>query len=335
MRAVVIGAGSWGTALAVVLEQAGHDVILWGREEEIVNNINNNNRNGVYLPDLELSPAIKASTNLEECIHSREFIVFATPSHAVRILAEKVKPMLSGGEIIVNVAKGIENDSYLTMSQVLTEILGDVINEDRIGVLYGPSHAEEVALQKPTTVVAAANGKSTAKIIQQTFNTPRFRVYVNNDIRGVEIAGSVKNVIAIAAGIVDGADLGDNAKAALLTRGLIEIKRLGMKLGASSDTFSGLAGIGDMIVTCTSRHSRNRHVGFEIGRGKKLDDIISSMNMVAEGVKTTKSVYGLRNKLNVEMPITEGVYKVLFENVHPADAVNKLMTRDLKEEVVI
>ncbi len=335
MKTVIIGAGSWGTALSVVLNDAGHDVILWAREPEIADSINRENRNQFYLPHLTLAPAIKANLNIRECIKDRNFIVFATPSHAIRSVAEKIKPMLTGDEIIVNVAKGIEQESFLTPTQILSEVLGDVINEDHIGVLYGPSHAEEVCEKKPTTVVSAANSKSTAKLIQQVFSTSRFRVYVNHDMLGVEIAGSVKNVIAIAAGACDGAGLGDNAVAALLTRGLIEIKRLGMKLGASSDTFSGLAGIGDMIVTCTSKHSRNRFVGYEIGKGKKLDEIIKDMNMVAEGVKTTQSVYGMAQKLGVEMPITEAVYRVLFENVPPDVAVSQLMTRDLKDEIII
>lgn len=335
MKTAIVGAGSWGTALAIVLQDAGHDVLMWAREPEIVASINEEHRNQFYLPEISLHASIKATLKLNECIQDRSFIVFATPSHAIREVASRIKPLLTGDEVIVNVAKGIETDTFYTPTQILSEVLGDVINEDHIGVLYGPSHAEEVCLKKPTTVVAAANSKSTAKLIQKAFNTSRFRVYVNHDMLGVEIAGSVKNVIAIAAGACDGAQLGDNAKAALLTRGLIEIKRLGMRLGATSDTFSGLAGIGDMIVTCTSKHSRNRYVGYEIGQGKKLEDIIATMNMVAEGVKTTKAVHGMAQKLGIEMPITEAVYNVLFENVPPAEAVNQLMNRDLKDEIVI
>jgi glycerol-3-phosphate dehydrogenase (NAD(P)+) len=221
------------------------------------------------------------------------------------------------------------------MSQVLADVLGDVIPEDHIGVLSGPSHAEEVSRKKATTVVSAANSKSTATLIQNVFMTPQFRVYVNHDIKGVEIAGSVKNVMAIAAGIVDGAKMGDNASAALMTRGLLEIKRLGTRLGASQDTFSGLAGIGDLIVTCTSKHSRNRYVGFQIGQGLKLKDVISNMNMVAEGVKTTKSVYDWSKKLKVDMPLSEAVYHVLFNDVEPNQALAKLMTREPKDEILV
>jgi len=333
VKVTVIGAGSWGTALAMVLARAGHEVQIWSREQEIAFNINNLHENNSYLPGVTLPDSIKAYTDLESCLDNRDLVVFGTPSHTTREVAAKVKPFLSGKEICVTVSKGIENETYMTMSQVLTEALQGTIIEDHIGVLYGPSHAEEVSRFKPTLVVAAANSKSTAKFIQDAFMTPMFRVYVNYDVIGVEIAGSVKNVIAIAAGVIDGAQLGDNAKAALLTRGLAEIRRLGLYLGASQDTFSGLAGMGDLIVTCTSQHSRNRYVGYHIGKGENLDDIISRMNMVAEGVKTTRSVYGLAQKLGISMPITQYVYRVLFENFDPRDAVFQLMTRDPKEEV--
>jgi len=214
-------------------------------------------------------------------------------------------------------------------------VLEDVTLEDQVGVLTGPSHAEEVSKFKPTTVVAAAYSTRVARIIQRTFITPMFRVYLNHDIIGAEIGGAVKNIMAIAAGIIDGADLGDNAKAALMTRGLHEMKRMGNHLGASQDTFSGLTGMGDLIVTCTSQHSRNRFVGFNIGQGKTLDEIISGMNMVAEGVKTAESVALWSRKNNIEMPITNAVYKVLFEQLDPKDAVHELMTRNAKEEINI
>ena len=221
------------------------------------------------------------------------------------------------------------------MSQILIEVMDGVTYEDNIGVLYGPSHAEEVATLKPTTVVAAAYSTRTARTIQEAFLTPMFRVYINNDVIGVEIGGSVKNIMAIAAGVIDGAELGDNAKAALITRGLHEMKRMGAVMGAHPDTFSGLTGMGDLIVTCTSKHSRNRYVGQQIGQGKKLDEIVKSMNMVAEGVKTTKSVYDWAVKSGIDMPITKAVYRVLFENEDPKDALNTLMTRDPKDEIII
>jgi len=334
MNVTVIGSGSWGTALGMVLARAGHSVKLWAREEEIAYNINNFHENHVYLPGVTLSDSIECYTDLADCASTRDLIVFATPSHTMREVALKVRPFLSGNEIVVTVSKGIENDTFMTMSQVLTQTLEGVIIEDHIGVLYGPSHAEEVCQFKPTAVVAAAYSKSTAKIIQEAFMTPMFRVYVNYDIVGVEIGGSLKNIMAIATGILDGAGTGDNAKAAVMTRGMLEIKRFGLRLGASQDTFTGLAGIGDLIVTCTSQHSRNRYVGFRIGKGEKLDDIISHMKMVAEGVKTTKSVYDWAQKLQVDMPITTYVYKTLFEGFDAREAIYALMTRNPKDESI-
>lgn len=331
----IIGAGSFGTALAIVLARAGHEVKLWARESEVAFGINKRHRNPEYLSDVTLPDTITCSTDPEECFDEQQMVVFATPSHAMRDVATNIKPYLNGDEIAVSVAKGIENETFMRMSEVLAEVLEGKIIDDHIGVLSGPSHAEEVSKFKPTTVVASAYSKRTAEFIQETFLTPMFRVYLNYDIIGVEIGASVKNIMAIAAGIVDGADLGDNATAALITRGLHEMKRLGMKLGASQDTFSGLAGMGDLVVTCTSEHSRNRFVGYNIGQGKKLDEIISKMNMVAEGVKTTRSVLEWSKELNVEMPITRAVYRVLFEDVDPKDLLYDLMTRNPKEEIVI
>lgn len=334
MKVTVIGAGSWGTALAMVLARAGHEVKIWARETEIAYRINNFHENGTYLPGVTLSDAIKGYTSLKECLHKRDIVVFATPSHTMREVAKKALPYLNGKEIIVSVSKGIEDKTFMTMSQVLSETLKSKIIEDHIGVLYGPSHAEEVSRFKPTLIVSAAYSRSTALIIQKAFMTPMFRVYVNYDLLGVEISGSVKNTIAIAAGIVDGSNLGDNAKAALLTRGMSEMRRLGTRLGASQDTFSGLAGIGDLIVTCTSKHSRNRYVGYHIGKGEKLENILSNMNMIAEGVNTTHSVYFWARQLRVDMPITDAVYGILFENIDPKDAVFDLMTRNPKEEIL-
>lgn len=333
MKATVIGAGSWGTALAVVLDSNGHDVRIWAREQEIADAINLDHHNPTYLPELALPPSITAYTDLADCARNRDMIVFATPSHTMREVSLRVKPYLEGDEIVVSVSKGIENGTYLTMTQVLAETLAGTIIEDHIGALYGPSHAEEVSRLKPTAVVSAAYGKSAALAIQQAFMTPMFRVYANHDLVGVEVGGSVKNIMAIAAGIVDGAGLGDNAKAALLTRGLQEMKRLGMRMGGSSDTFSGLAGIGDLIVTCTSEHSRNRYVGYHIGKGEKLGEIIARMSMVAEGVNTTKSVHGLALKLGVDMPITHRVYEILFEDKSAMEALRELMTREAKDEM--
>jgi glycerol-3-phosphate dehydrogenase (NAD(P)+) len=331
----IVGAGSFGTALATVLDTAGNNVQIWAREPEIVDSINEKHLNPSYLSDLVLPENIKAYNDLEKCLRNQDMVLFATPSHTLREVAAKIKPCLDGHEILVTVSKGIENDTFKTMSQVLMEVMEGVTYEDNIGVLYGPSHAEEVATLKPTTVVTAAYSTRTAKVIQETFMTPMFRVYLNNDVIGVEIGGSVKNIMAIAAGVIDGAELGDNAKAALITRGLHEMRRMGALLGAHPDTFSGLTGMGDLIVTCTSTHSRNRYVGHQIGVGRKLDEIIESMNMVAEGIKTTKSVHDWAVKNRVDMPITSAVYRVLFEDQDPKDALNTLMTRDPKEEHII
>jgi glycerol-3-phosphate dehydrogenase (NAD(P)+) len=331
----IIGSGSFGTALSLILAKGGNKVNLWARETEVAESINENHINPSYLSDVQLPETIACTTDFKTALSGAEMVVIATPSHAVRQVAEQIKEFLTGEEVVVTVSKGIEQDTFMTMSQVLTDVLKDKIVEDQIGVLYGPSHAEEVAQFKPTTVVAAAYSKSTSRAIQNTFLTPMFRVYLNHDIVGVEIGGSVKNVMAIAAGIVDGAELGDNAKAALITRGLHEMKRMGMLLGASQDTFSGLTGMGDLIVTCTSRHSRNRYVGFRIGQGEKLNSIIDGMNMVAEGIKTARSVYQWAERNRVEMPITQAVYKVLFQEVEPGDALYELMTRNAKEEIMI
>ncbi|MTI88473.1 MAG: NAD(P)H-dependent glycerol-3-phosphate dehydrogenase [Balneolaceae bacterium] len=331
----IIGAGSFGTALALVLDRAGNSVQMWAREKNIADTINNDHINPGYLSDVKLPEAIEAYNNLEHCLTGQDMVVFATPSHTLRDVATKLKPCLNGDEILVTVSKGIENDTFKTMSQVLVEVMEGVTYEDSIGVLYGPSHAEEVIKLKPTTIVASAYSSRTARIIQETFLTPMFRVYINNDIMGVEIGGSVKNIMAIAAGIIDGAELGDNAKAALITRGLHEMRRMGITLGAHSDTFAGLTGMGDLIVTCTSSHSRNRSVGYRIGKGEKLTDVIKSMNMVAEGIKTTKSVRDWSLKNNIEMPITHAIYSVLFEGVDPRDALYELMTRDPKDEIVM
>lgn len=331
----IIGAGSFGTALAVLLARSGCSITLWAREKVVAEGINSNRFNPSYLSDVQLPGSVVCTTNYKEALSGVEMVVIATPSHAVRNVSKSIKSFLSGNEVVVTVSKGIEEDTFMTMSQVLVDVLDGVVIEDQIGVLYGPSHAEEVGHFKPTTVVAAAYSKRTARTIQETFMTPMFRVYLNHDIIGVEIGGSVKNIMAIAAGIADGAELGDNAKAALITRGLHEMKRMGMLLGASQDTFSGLTGMGDLIVTCTSKHSRNRYVGYRIGQGEKLEKIIDGMNMVAEGVKTARSVYNWAKRNNVEMPITEAVYKILFHDVEPKDALYELMTRNPKEEIMI
>lgn len=334
-KIAIIGAGSFGTALSITLSGRGHEVVIWSREPEIEESISRDHRNPSYLPDVRLPESVKCTTVLSKALQGADLVVFATPSHTLREMARRCKQWMTGGEIVVSVAKGLEKKTFLRMSQVLSDTLADVLDPSRVAVLSGPSHAEEVALNKPTTVVAASVSEEVALEVQEIFLTPMFRVYVNHDLVGVEIAAAVKNIMAIASGIVEGAGMGDNAIAALITRGLHEMKRMGLEMGARPETFSGLAGMGDLIVTCTSRHSRNRNLGIRIAKGQSLDAIVRSMNMVAEGVKTTESVMEWARLNDVEMPITAAVHGILFGGMDPAQALFALMTREPKEEVAI
>lgn len=327
----LLGAGSWGTALAVHLAEAGRDVTLWARRPSAVERMRRTRQNAPYLPDIQIPTSVRLTADLQAAVSAADLWGMAVPSQHLRSVADRLRPVLRDDVTVVSLAKGIENDTLLTMSQVLGEVLGPVA-EHHIGVLYGPSHAEEVADGRPTTVVAAAPDESVAEKIQSAFMTERLRVYVNTDVIGVEIGGSAKNVLAIAAGIGDGVGYGDNAKAALITRGIAEIRRLGLAMGAQPQTFAGLAGIGDLIVTCMSQHSRNRYLGEQIGQGKTLDEVLDGMEMVAEGVRTTQSLHDLAAKYGVEMPITEAVYAILFENRRPREMVERLMTRSAKHE---
>lgn len=343
MRIAIFGAGSWGTALAVTLAGPGDGrgktkgVTLWARRADAAATMRRTRHNPTYLPDTALPEVLELTSDLREAAQSADFWVVATPSQAVRSVAQRLAPFARPECTVVSVAKGIENDTLMTTTQVLADVLPDEKNgglpREQIGAVYGPSHAEEVAACLPTTVVAAAPTLAVAERIQQAFMTPRLRVYANTDLMGVEVAGSVKNVLAIAAGISDGAGYGDNAKAALLTRGLAEIRRLGRAMGARPETFAGLAGVGDVIVTCTSRHSRNRALGQKIGEGQSLAEVEDTMDMVAEGVRTTTSVRELATHHDVEMPITEAVHAVLFEGADPAGRVEALMRREPKREL--
>ena len=330
MRITIVGAGSWGTTLALVLNQNGHQVRCWAYEKKIVEDIKKTGTNKAFLPQIPIPDTIKFLSELDVSLDKSEIIVLATPAQALRSVLTQINLDKLVNAIWINVAKGIEKKSLKRISEVIHEICS--VSYDRIGVLSGPSHAEEVSKKIPTTVVAASQNKKTAESIQQLFNTKYFRVYTNTDLTGVEIGGALKNVIALAAGICDGAGYGDNTKAALITRGLVEIGRLGVKLGANQNTFAGLSGMGDLIVTCMSQHSRNRYVGQEIGRGISLTTILENMVMVAEGVETTKSAYKLAQKEQIEMPITEQVYKVLYHSKPPRKAVQDLMTRQSKSE---
>lgn len=331
-KIAVIGAGSWGTTLAILLAEKSHDVLLWIFEKDELPKLEKERINTKYLPGAPFPDNLKLTGNLHEAVGFADNLVISSPSHVVRTVCSQFADLIRDSQLFINVAKGIENDSLKRMSEVIQETLS--VAPDRIATLYGPSHAEEVSRKIATAVVAASSNIKTARKVQELFRTPYFRVYSSDDIIGVELGGSLKNVIAIAAGICDGAGFGDNTKAALLTRGMVEMTRLGITIGARQETFAGLSGIGDLIVTCMSKHSRNRHVGEQIGKGRKLDEILSEMVMVAEGVKTTRSVHQLMKKFYVEMPISEQVYKVLFEGKPPIKAVRDLMSRDPKEETL-
>ena len=331
MNIAVLGAGSWGTTLAVLLANKGYQVRLWAHRPEFAFMLDAERQNLRYLKGITFPETLQVTHHLPLLITWAEMIVTAVPSQALRETVQGFSSLSMHGKIVVNVAKGIEIGTGKRMSEVLLEALPDLL-PSQVTALYGPSHAEEVSQDQPTTVVASSPSLVTAQKVQDVFHTKRFRVYVNTDIIGVEIAGSVKNIIAIAAGISDGVGFGDNAKAAIITRGMAEISRLGCKLGGDSVTISGLAGIGDLVVTCLSRHSRNRFVGEEIGRGRSLDNVISSMNMIAEGVHSTKAVYELSHSVGVDMPITNAVYQMLFEAKPSQQAILELMTRDPKQE---
>jgi len=325
----VLGGGSWGTALAILLTNKGYEMDMWVRNMEQVSQMNLLKENKRYLPNISLPDEFNVSGDLEKTIYKKNVILLTVPTHGVRESLISAKKYIKKDQIIVNVAKGIENDSLLRISEIVKEILP----ENDYAILSGPSHAEEVALNQPTTVVSASLNKDIAEYLQDLFITPTFRVYTNPDIIGVELGGALKNIIALGAGISDGLKYGDNTKAALMTRGMIEMARLGAKLGANPNTFSGLSGIGDLIVTCTSMHSRNRRAGILLGQGYSLDEAIKEVGMVVEGVKTTKSAYKLSEKLGVEMPITDEIYNVLYNNYEVSESVNKLMGRDKKHEM--
>jgi len=331
MRIAVLGAGSWGTALAVLLADNGHEVTIWSYREQYAETIRSRHENPSFLPGITIPASVVATSNLPLAVRSAGVIVAAVPSQYLRSVISGLEGALPDSVVLVNVAKGIENGTLLTMSEMLRRVLPS-LPMAKIATLSGPSHAEEVSRKIPTTVVVAASDLSTATLVQKIFLTPYFRVYASTDVRGVELGGALKNVIAIAAGIIDGAHLGDNTKAALMTRGLAEITRLGSALGADPRTFAGLSGIGDLMVTCMSNHSRNRHVGVEIGRGRKLGEILEEMVMVAEGVATTRSAYDLAQANGIEVPIITEVHRILFEGKDPLKACYDLMTRDPKGE---
>jgi len=331
MKISVLGAGGWGTTLAILLHYNGHNVTLWEYKKSYARHLLKKRINTDYLPGIKIPKEINITSDIEEASDNKNLMVLAVPSQFLRNVVKEIDFHQIKESILVSVSKGIENKSLMTMSQMLKDVFHQ-LNKNQIGVISGPSHAEEVSQRIPTAVVAASSDIETAKTIQAAFMTSYFRVYASTDILGVELGGAFKNIIAIGAGIIDGAGFGDNTKAAIMTRGVAEISRLGLAMGARPETFAGLSGMGDLIVTCMSRHSRNRFVGEQIGKGKKLKQILKSMEQVAEGVETTRSANQLASKKGIETPITNEVYKILFEDKDPVKATTDLMNRDMKSE---
>ena len=327
-RVGILGAGSWGTALSLMLYKNGHEVTVWSIDNREVEMLQKEREHKSKLPGVKLPDDMIFTNNLEEGMQRKDFLVLAVPSIFTRSTARSMKPYIQPGQIVVNVAKGIEEDTLMTLSEQIEEELP----EADVAVLSGPSHAEEVGRGLPTTCVVGAKTKETAEYLQQAFMNDFFRVYISPDILGIEIGGALKNVIALAAGIADGLGYGDNTKAALITRGIAEITRLGVKMGGKAESFSGLTGIGDLIVTCASMHSRNRRAGILIGQGKTMQEAMDEVQMVVEGVYSAKAGLALAKKYGESMPIIEQINQVLFEDKNPADAVRELMHRDGRRE---
>ncbi|MBO2531493.1 MAG: NAD(P)H-dependent glycerol-3-phosphate dehydrogenase [Thermoactinomycetaceae bacterium] len=332
MKAAVLGAGSWGTVLASLLADNGFAVTIYARNPSVAEEINRRGTNAKYLPEFHIPDGVGATTSLEEAVSDREMIIVAVPSHSVREVARAAAPHLRGRPLVVHATKGFEPVTLKRISEVLEEEFPPSL-ADRIAVLSGPSHAEEVARRSPTAVVVSSKSRETAEAVQSHLINNYFRVYTNPDLIGVEIGGALKNIIALGAGLSDGLGFGDNAKAALMTRGLAEIARLGMAMGARPITFAGLAGVGDLVVTCTSRHSRNWRAGYMLSQGKALEDVLAEMGMVVEGVKTTRAAHRLAQSYGVEMPITAELHAVLFEGKDPSQAVEDLMGRGKTHEM--
>lgn len=330
-RAAVIGAGSWGTALAMIAARNHHQVKLWARQPEVAAGINRTRRNPFYLSDFELPENIRATTLLEAAVEEADFVLLVVPSHAMRETVIRLLPLLKDDTVLVSAAKGVENSTLMRMEEVVSDVLRESFTP-RYVALSGPSFAREVAKGDPTAIVVASRNREWSEMIQRALSSSLFRVYTNTDVVGVEVGGAVKNVVAIAAGVVRGLGLGTNSVAAIVTRGLAEMTRLALAHGARVETMAGLAGLGDLVLTCTGDLSRNRHVGVELGRGRKLADILGEMREVAEGVKTTKSVYELGRRLKIEMPITESIHALLYEDKPALEAANELMGRPLRRE---
>lgn len=323
-----LGGGSFGTALGMMLADKGYDVLIWDRKKEIIDDINVKKRNSRYLPKAVIPFNVKAISDIEYAVKQNKYIILAVPSHVIREICEKIKPFIKESQIVINIAKGIEEQSQKRLSEVIEEELP----KNPVVILSGPSHAEEVSTGVPTTAVVSSNKMKYAEEVQDVFMASKFRVYTNSDIVGVEIGGAVKNIIALAAGICDGIGYGDNTKAALMTRGMSEIVKIGIKLGGKMETFYGLTGMGDLIVTCTSMYSRNRRAGILIGKGVPCDEACRQIGMVVEGVKACEAFYELKESMDVSMPITNALYNVLFKNKDVASEVHELMIREKKSE---
>jgi glycerol-3-phosphate dehydrogenase (NAD(P)+) len=330
-RVAVVGAGSWGTAFAMIPAEKGIDTAIWARRETVAKEITEFHTNSGYLPDVELPASLRATHELEAAVSGATIVVMGVPSHAYRDTFRDVLPFLGDGVPVVSLTKGIEQGTLKRMTEIMAEDGG--LGPDRLAVVSGPNLAKEVVARMPSATVVACADADTCARLQTAFMAPFFRVYTNPDVVGCELCGAMKNVIAIAAGIADGMRFGDNSRASLITRGLAELARLGVKLGGNPLTFAGLAGMGDLVATCISKLSRNRHVGEELGKGRSLEDIVSEMNMVAEGVKTSRAVVELAAREGVEVPISEHVVKVLYEGVSPGDMVLSLMLRSAKAEL--
>jgi glycerol-3-phosphate dehydrogenase (NAD(P)+) len=327
----IIGAGGWGTALAITMARAERDVRLWAYETYLVETMIATRENPIYLPSIRVPESVRVSNSIEEVLRGARIVIMAVPSHVYRQVFLRMLPLLNGDMFFVSATKGIENDSLMRMSEVVADVAKSRFSP-RVVAMSGPTFAPEVARGEPTALVVASPDGELRLFLQQELSAPRFRLYTNSDLIGVEIAAAVKNIIAIAAGVVDGLGLGSNPVAALITRGLAEMTRLVVACGGRRETLSGLAGLGDLVLTSYGSLSRNRRVGVALGQGKKIDEVVSSMHMVAEGVKTAKSTVALARKLNVEMPIAEKMYSVLYEDLKPQDAIDDLMERKLKEE---
>ncbi|HEX8089949.1 MAG TPA: NAD(P)H-dependent glycerol-3-phosphate dehydrogenase [Blastocatellia bacterium] len=330
-RVAVIGAGSWGTALAMVAARNRHDVRLWAREPEVAACVNRAHRNPFYLSSFNLPENIHATTSLEEALALADSVLVVVPSHAMREVVGRMRELVSAETVLVSATKGVENGTLMRMDEVITDVLGESFTP-RFVAISGPSFALEVAKGDPTAIVAASRDARLSERVQRELSSNAFRIYTNDDCIGVELGGAIKNVVAIASGVVRGLGLGTNAVAAIITRGLAEMTRLALAQGARVETMAGLAGLGDLVLTCTGELSRNRHVGVELGRGRKLGDILGEMREIAEGVKTTRAIYELGLRLEIDMPITASIHALLYEDKPALDAANELMGRPLKRE---